>query len=88
MNSKSNNLINLKVPKKLKKHYLGKWKADVKTETHFQGCWETLNNVNGSFSNCDFNITIIVVVKHSTALHLWSSKANQGRPKECKGCFF
>ena len=28
----------------------------------------------------------IVVVKRGTALHPWSSKANQGRPEESKGC--
>ena len=28
----------------------------------------------------------IVIVKHSMALHPRSSKANQGRPKEGKGC--
>ena len=31
-------------------------------------------------------VITIVVVKRSTALHPRSSKANQGRPKECKGC--
>ena len=46
---------------------------------------ETLSNVNGSFSNCDFNVTN-VIVKHSAALHPRSSKTNQGRPKERKGC--
>ena len=46
---------------------------------------ETLSNVNGSFGNCDFNVTN-VIVKHSAALHPRSSKTNQGRPKERKGC--
>ena len=46
---------------------------------------KTLNNVNGSFGSYDFNIAI-VVIKRSTALHPRSSKANQGRPKERKGC--
>ena len=46
---------------------------------------KTLNNVNGSFDSCVFNIAI-VVIKRGTALHPRSSKANQGRPKERKGC--
>ena len=38
-----------------------------------------------TFSSCDFNIAI-VVIKRGTVLHPRSSKANQGRPKERKGC--
>ena len=83
MNSKSNCLIYLKVPKKTK-NYLEKRKANGKTETLYTRLLRNTKQRHWllrQLGNCDFNVTI-VVVKHSTALHTRSSKGNEASQHE------
>ena len=83
MNSKSNSLIYLGVPKKTT-NYLERRKANGKTETLYTRLQRNAKQCQWllrQLGNSDFNVTI-VVVKHSTALHTRSSKGNEASQHE------
>ena len=82
INSKFNNLINLKLPKKLSR----KKKANGETETLYTRLLRNTKQSQWLLRQLRFQYHNIVTVKHGTALHPRSLKANQGRPKESKGC--